>query len=93
MRTRARERERLRAIVKTTDPETLAAFAAALKPAVATLRALAEDATARPSQRQRARLALRRDMLKSLRELEGRLDAAALPKHGAPAGFGGSPAL
>jgi ribosomal protein S12 methylthiotransferase accessory factor YcaO len=82
MRTRAREKLRLRATIKTTDPESLAAFASALKPTVAILRTLAEDATARPSQRQRARVALRRDMLKSLRELEGRLEAAAPPEHG-----------
>ena len=77
-RSRVRERERLRAPVHTTDPAALAAYAGALRPVVASLRALAEDATAAPSQRVHARAYLRREMLKGIRELEARIDAAAL---------------
>lgn len=86
-RSRIRERARLSAPVETTDPAALAAYASAMRPVVANLRVLAEDATARPSQRQRARVALRRDMLRGIRELEARLDAAAPPEHGDPAGL------
>lgn len=86
-RSRIRERARLRAPVETTDPAALAAYASELRPVVASLRVLAEDATARPSHRQRARIALRRDMLKSLRELEARIDVADPPEHGDPAGL------
>jgi hypothetical protein len=79
VRSRDRERLRLRAPVPTTDPAGLAAYAGELRPLVAKLRALALDATARPSQRVHVRALLRRDMLKGLRELEARLDAAVLP--------------
>jgi hypothetical protein len=70
---------RLRAPIQTTDPAALAAYAGELRPVVASLRALAEDATARPALRVHSRAYLRRDMLRDLRELEARLDAAALP--------------
>jgi len=76
-RSRVRARERLRAPVETTDPAALAAYASALRPVVATLRALAEDATLPASKRVHGRLYLRGAMLKSLRALEARLDAAA----------------
>ena len=47
---------------------------------VADLRALAEDATAVPTQRVHSRLYLRRGLLKSLRELEARLrDSVTTP--------------
>lgn len=84
-RSRVRKREHIRRPVELTT----AAYAAALRPVVANLRTLAEDATARPSQRQRARVALRRDMLKSLRALEARIDVAD-PQRGDPAGNGGA---
>jgi hypothetical protein len=92
MKSRVRERLRLRAPVLTTDPAALAAYAGELRPVVAKLRALAEDATARPSQRIHSRALLRRDILRGIRELEARLDAAAPQEHGDPAGAGGSPA-
>jgi hypothetical protein len=61
-RSRVRERARLRAPVETTDPAALAAYAAALRPVLVRLRVLAEDATARPSQRIHSRALLRRDI-------------------------------
>jgi hypothetical protein len=76
-RSRVRLREALRAPVETTDPQALAAYAKCLRPVVATLRELAEDATAaRPMY---SREYLREEMLKSLRVLEARIDAAAPP--------------
>ena len=74
-----RERERLRAAVQTTDPAALAAYASELRPLVVNLRALAEDATARPAQRVHGRAFLRRSMLKNLRAIEARIDAATAP--------------
>lgn len=76
-RSRVRERERIRAAVQTTDPAALAAYADLLRPVVASLRTLTEDATAAPSKRVHARSFLRRAMLKGIRELETRIDAAA----------------
>jgi hypothetical protein len=74
-RSRVRLREALRAPVETTDPAALAAYADSLRPVMATLRELAEDATAkRPVF---AREYLREEMLKALRVVEARLDAAA----------------
>jgi hypothetical protein len=86
-RSRVREQERLRAPVVTTDPAALAAYAGELRPVVASLRAPAEDATARPSLRIHSRALLRRDMMKNLRALEARIDAADPPEHGDPAGL------
>lgn len=83
-RSRVRERERLRRPVQTTDPATLAAYAGELRPVVAKLRTLAEDATARPAQRVHSRAFLRGGLLKGIRELEARLDAAAPPPSGEP---------
>jgi hypothetical protein len=89
-RSRVQLRERLRAHVETTDPAALATYAGELRPVVATLRALVEDATAaRPVY---SREHVRGEMLKALRALEARLDVAD-PEHGDPAGCGGSPAL
>ena len=76
-RSRVRERARLRAPVETTDPAALAAYAGTLRPIVAGLRTLVEDATAAPSKRVHARAFLRREMLRGIRELETRIDAAA----------------
>ncbi|MRG93883.1 hypothetical protein [Polyangium spumosum] len=76
-RSRVRDRARLRAPVETTDPAALAAYAGELRPVVANLRALAEDATAAPSQRVHARAYLRRELLRGIRELEARIDTAA----------------
>jgi hypothetical protein len=74
-RSRVRLREALRAPVETTDPAALSAYAAELRPIVATLRELTEDATAkRPVY---SREYLRDEMLKALRVVEARLDAAA----------------
>ena len=76
-RSRVRQREALRAPVETTDPAALAAYAKQLRPVVASLRTLAEDATApRPVY---SREHLRSEMLKALRVVEARLDAAAPP--------------
>ncbi|MRG95769.1 hypothetical protein [Polyangium spumosum] len=75
-RSRVRDRARLRAPVETTDPAALAAYAGTLRPVVASLRALVEDATAAPSQRVHARAFLRREILRGIRELEARIDAA-----------------
>jgi hypothetical protein len=76
-RSRVQKRERLRAPVMTADPAALAAYAAELRPVVASLRELAEDATVRPAQRIHGRLYLRQAMLRRLRELEARIEAAA----------------
>jgi hypothetical protein len=76
-RSRVRERERIRAAVQTTDPVALAAYAGELRPIVADLRALAEDATAPPGERVHSRPFLRRDILKKLRALEAWINAAA----------------
>jgi hypothetical protein len=74
-RSRVRLREALRAPVETSDPAALAAYAEHLRPVVATLRELAEDATApRPVY---SREHLRNEMLKALRVVEARLSAAA----------------
>jgi hypothetical protein len=91
-RSRVRFREALRRPVETTDPAALAAYAAELRPVVASLRGFAEDATAaRPVY---SREHLREKMLKALRVLEARIDAAAPPEHGDPAGLGcAGPAL
>jgi hypothetical protein len=78
-RSRERERARLRAPVETTDPAGIAAYAAELRPVVTLLRQLTEDATAPADKRVHSRAFLRKDMLRGLRELEARLDAAALP--------------
>jgi hypothetical protein len=57
-----------------TDPQALAAYAKYLRPVVTTLRELAEDATAaRPMY---SREYLREEMLKAIRVLEARIDAA-----------------
>jgi hypothetical protein len=54
--------------VETTDPQALAAYAEYLRPVVATLRTLAEDATAaRPMY---SREYLREEMLKAIRVLD-----------------------
>ena len=92
-RSRVAQRERLRAPVPTSDPAALAAYAAELRPVIATLRALAEEATARPSDRKHTRTFLRAGILKSLRTIEARLAAAYPHDHGDPAGCGASPAL
>jgi hypothetical protein len=87
---RARKEEHLRALVETTDPAALARSAGELRPAVVSLRALAEDATApRPVY---SKEHARHEMLKALRAIEDRLDVAD-PQHADPAGCGGSPAL
>jgi hypothetical protein len=71
-----RERERIRAAVQTTDPAALAAYAELLRPVVAKLRTHAEDATATPDQRVHSRVYLRREILRGLREIEARINAA-----------------
>lgn len=87
-RSRVQLREALRAPVETTDPAGLAAYAKQLRPVVATLRSLAEDATAaRPVY---SREYLRDEMLKGIRVLEARLDAATSSEPGESAGCGGS---
>ena len=75
-RSRVRERERIHAAVQTTDPAALAAYANELRPIVGDLRALAEDATASPGERVHSRPFLRNNMLKKLRSLEARINAA-----------------
>lgn len=82
-RSRVRQREALRAPVQTTDPAALAAYAKTLRPAVATLRTFAEDATAAKPVYSREHS--REQMLKALRVVETRLDVA---EHGDPAGLG-----
>ena len=76
-RSRVRERARLRAPVETSDPAAMAAYAGALRPVVTTLRTMVEDATSAPSKRVHSRAFLRREMLRGIRELEARIDAAA----------------
>lgn len=78
-RSRVRERERIRSAVETTDPAALAAYANALRPVVASVRSLVEDATAEPSKRVHARSFLRREILKNLREIEARIEVAMTP--------------
>jgi hypothetical protein len=73
MRSKHRKQAQIKALVATGD---LAAYAAEIRPFVAELRALAEDATAPPGERVHSRPFLRRDILKKLREVEARLDAA-----------------
>lgn len=75
-RSRVRERERIRTAVQTTDPAALAAYAELLRPVVTNIRTLVEDATAEPSKRIHARSFLRREILKSLREIEARIAVA-----------------
>jgi hypothetical protein len=84
VRSRVRERLRLRTPVQTTDPAALDAYAGELRPVVASLRALAEDATAPADKRVHSRVHLRSSMLKGLRELEARVDAASPPEHADP---------
>jgi hypothetical protein len=86
-RSRVRLREILHAPVITTDPAALAAYASQLRPVVATIRELAEDATAAKPIFSREHC--REQILKAIRVLEARLDAAAPPEHGDPAGLGG----
>ena len=79
---RARKEEHLRALVQTTDPAALARYAGELRPIVASLRGFAEDATApRPVY---SREHAREQMLKALRAVEDRIDAAAPTRHDAP---------
>jgi hypothetical protein len=79
VRSRLRERLQLQAPVQTSDPAARAAYAGELRPVVASLRALAEDATSPADKRVHSRAYLRSGMLKGLRELEARIDAAAPP--------------
>jgi hypothetical protein len=82
---RERERRCKRAPVETTDPAGLAAYAAGLRPFVARLRALAEDATVqREGEQVYSRAFLRRRMLRNLRVLEARIALAAGPEPAAP---------
>lgn len=90
-RSRVVLRERLRAPVPTSDPAALAAYADELRPVVATLRTLAEEAMLPASRRVHSRAFLRSGLLKSLRTFEARLAAAMPPEHADPAGSGGSP--
>ncbi len=85
-RNRTNAKIRKAAAVETTDPAAIATYAKGLRPVVASLRTLAEEATARPAQRIHTRAFLRDGMLRALREVETRLDVA---DHGDPAGLGG----
>jgi hypothetical protein len=76
-RSRVRLREALRAPVETTDPAGLAAYAKHLRPVVATIRELAEDATAAKPVYSREHC--REQILKANRVVEARLDVAAPP--------------
>lgn len=80
MRGKHQKKLRIQALVQTAD---LATYAAELRPFVAELRALAEDATAAPSIRVHSRAHLRKHLLRKLREVEARLDAAipSPPEH------------
>jgi hypothetical protein len=69
-------------LVQTTDPAALAAYAGELRPIVATLRTLAEDATAAKPVYSREHL--REQILKRIRELDARIDAAAPPPNAEP---------
>jgi hypothetical protein len=69
--------------------QALAAYAKYLRPVVATLRTLAEDATAAKPVYSREHL--RSEMLKAIRVLEARLDAAAPSEQGDPADLGRPP--
>ena len=75
-RSRVRERERIRTAVQTTDPAALAAYAGLLRPVVASIRTLVEDATSAPDKRIHSRVFLRREILKALREIETRIEVA-----------------
>lgn len=92
-RSRVRARVRLRAPVQTTDPAALAAYVGELRPVLAKLRALADDATVRPAQRVHSRAILRGGSFRGIRELEARFDAPAHPpdtEPSTPAGRGGA---
>lgn len=78
-RSRVRERERIRSAIQTSDPAALAAYAALLRPVVASIRTLVEDATSSPDKRVHSRVFLRREILKGLREIETRIDVASPP--------------
>ncbi len=81
-RSRISRRERLAAAVETTDPAALAAlvtYANGLRPFVAALRALAEDATAPAGKRVHSRTYLRAEVFTALRVLEMRINAVAPP--------------
>jgi hypothetical protein len=73
---------RANAYLRANVPTDLAAYAAALRPAVATLRRLADEATARPSVRVYTRTHVRRGILRALRELETRIEAVAPKANG-----------
>jgi hypothetical protein len=75
-RSRVRERARIHAAIETSDPAALATYADLLRPVVMNLRSLAEDATATPDKRVHSRVFLRREILKSLREIEARIEIA-----------------
>jgi hypothetical protein len=88
MRGKHQKKLRIQALVQTAD---LATYAAELRPIVTELRALAEDATACPTLRVHSRPFLRKRILRKLREVEARLDAAlaAAPENdGCPVAFG-----
>ena len=78
-RSRVRERTRIRSAVVSTDPAALAAYAELLRPVIATIRTLAEDATSSPDKRVHSRVYLRREILKGLREIETRIEVASNP--------------
>jgi hypothetical protein len=60
---------RANAYLRANTPRDVGPFAAALRPVVATLRKLTEEATGRPSVRVHSRTHLRRGILRALREL------------------------
>ncbi len=80
-RSRIARKERLvaAATVETTDPAALAVYANSLRPYLATLRTLAEDATAPTGTRVHSRTYIRAEVLRTLRVLEVRINAAAPP--------------
>jgi hypothetical protein len=91
-------RNRANAHTRANVPIELTAYASALRPLVAQIRKLADDATAAPGERVHTRGYLRGKVLRALRELEVHLDAAAPREpagdapsdHGDPAGCGGA---
>ncbi len=89
-RNRANAGLRKAAAIHTTDPAALAAYAQGLRPAVTKLRALAEDAIMPRGTRVHSRAFLRDGILRTLREIDVRLNVADDPEHGDPAGSGGA---
>jgi hypothetical protein len=73
----AKERARLRVPIDRADPQAMTAWIHGLRPLVADIRGLAEEATLPPAHRRYARVFLRRRLLRAVLAMEARLEAVA----------------